>query len=154
MAVLLATSTVTSVTPVSSESAPRTLEAQPAHVTPETANETWLALTVPAVVLLPGVLLDGDGWQPTASVRHANAANKKRMMVFLVWNRFKEDWLLAMGVLLITWLVSRKQEQVNDFPSRIPGSRVIVTEKAGRVMESRQGRGHGLWQVACGCGSF
>ena len=102
MAVLLATSTVTSVTPVSSESAPRTLEAQPAHVTPETANETWLALTAPAVVLLPGVLLDGDGWQPTVSVRHANAANKKRMMVFLVWNRFKEDWLLAIGELLIT----------------------------------------------------
>ena len=82
MAVLLATSTVTSVTPASSESAPRTLEAQPTHVTPETANETWLALTVPALVLLPGVLLDGDGWQPTASARHASKANRNRMIGF------------------------------------------------------------------------
>ena len=82
VAVLLATSTVTSVTPASSESAPRTLEAQPAHVTPATANETWLALTAPALVPLPGVLLDGDGWQPTASVRHASRANINRMIGF------------------------------------------------------------------------
>jgi hypothetical protein len=33
-------------------------------------------------VLLPGVLLDGDGWQPTASERHASRANINRMIGF------------------------------------------------------------------------